>query len=118
VVNTVTSIIHDGTYNLIGAPFYVSLMMVITGAVCVLVFAPRPETKGEPVKKPEPADKQERWKKPEPEKEPVIDVKTGLEKREEPATGGETKPQSKEDAPDTTAELETDMAPEETEDKE
>jgi hypothetical protein len=45
VVNTVTSVIHDGTFNQIGAPFYVSLLMVIMGAVCVLVFAPRPEKK-------------------------------------------------------------------------
>jgi hypothetical protein len=48
VVNTITSIIHDGTYALIRTPFYVSLLLVIVGAVCVLVFAPRP---------PKPADK-------------------------------------------------------------
>jgi hypothetical protein len=51
VVNTVTSIIHDGTFKLIGAPFYVSLAMVIAGAVCVLVFAPRPEKNAEPTRK-------------------------------------------------------------------
>jgi hypothetical protein len=104
VVNTVTSIIHDGTYNLIGAPFYVSLLMVITGAVCVLVFAPRPEPKGEPARKPEPEKKperqEERWKRPEPDKKPEPEMRTEPERDGEPEIGAEKKPETgKDDEP-------------------
>jgi hypothetical protein len=103
VVNTVTSIIHDGTYNLIGAPFYVSLLMVIAGAVCVLVFAPRPASKGEAPRKPEaektPEKNEERWKRPAPEK------------RREPTAEPEEIPESeKDDEPEGTAESDEDEA--------
>jgi len=102
VVNTITTIIHDGTYNLIGAPFYVSLLMVITGAVCVLVFAPRPERKGEPEKKPEPEKKtesrSERWKRPEPEKTPEPETKNEPEKKDKPANDDEKKLETDEEA--------------------
>jgi hypothetical protein len=86
VVNTVTTIIHDGTYNLIGAPFYVSLLMVITGAVCVLVFAPRPEKKAEPEKKLKPE------KRPEPEKQAYRDPERETKPEEEVKSQGEVVP--------------------------
>jgi MFS family permease len=42
VVNTAASVIQSNTYRMIGTPFYVSLLLVIVGAICVLVLAPRP----------------------------------------------------------------------------
>lgn len=52
VVNTFTTIWHEGTYREISPFFYASLMLVIAGAVTVLVFAPRGKS---PEKAPEPA---------------------------------------------------------------
>jgi hypothetical protein len=54
VINTFTTILHEGTYQETTALFYASLMLVIGGAVTVLIFAPRgkPEAKTE---KPKPA---------------------------------------------------------------
>lgn len=48
VVNTFTTIITDNLFGRVGNMFFVSLAMVITGAVIVLVFAPR----GKPPAKP------------------------------------------------------------------
>jgi hypothetical protein len=45
VVNTIASVVHEETFGLISTPFYVALVMVIAGAACVLVFAPRAEKK-------------------------------------------------------------------------
>jgi hypothetical protein len=57
VINTFTTILHEGTYQETSALFYASLMLVIGGAVTVLIFAPRgkAEEKGE---KPKPASKE------------------------------------------------------------
>jgi hypothetical protein len=54
VINTFTTILHEGTYQETTALFYASLMLVIGGAVTVLTFAPRgkPEAK---IEKPAPA---------------------------------------------------------------
>jgi hypothetical protein len=41
VINTFTTILHEGTYQQTTSLFYASLMLVIGGAVTVLVFAPR-----------------------------------------------------------------------------
>lgn len=46
VVNTFTSVIVDGTFRQISAPFLVSLALVICGAVTVLITAPRPKKPG------------------------------------------------------------------------
>ncbi len=45
VVNTFTTLIHEGTFGQIGVMFYGSLLLVILGAVTVLIFAPRPHGK-------------------------------------------------------------------------
>jgi hypothetical protein len=45
VVNTLTTIASEGTAGQVTALFFVSLMLVIAGAVAVLVFAPRSEKK-------------------------------------------------------------------------
>ncbi|GIW93048.1 MAG: hypothetical protein KatS3mg110_1089 [Pirellulaceae bacterium] len=42
IVNTLTTVIREQTYNYVTLPFFVSLAVVIAGAVTVLVFAPRP----------------------------------------------------------------------------
>jgi hypothetical protein len=42
VVNTFITIVHEGTIGQVSLLFYISLVMVIAGAVSVLVFAPRP----------------------------------------------------------------------------
>lgn len=42
VVNTFTTIVRDNAFEYVTWPFFVSLVMVIAGAVTVLVFAPRP----------------------------------------------------------------------------
>jgi len=43
VVNSLVSIAHEKTYNLVSVPFCVSLLIVIGGAVAVLIVAPRPD---------------------------------------------------------------------------
>ncbi|HAN99292.1 MAG TPA: hypothetical protein DCQ98_18520 [Planctomycetaceae bacterium] len=48
VVNTFISTIGAGTYAYIGMPFVVSLLLVVSGAVGVLVFAPRGPHKPSP----------------------------------------------------------------------
>jgi hypothetical protein len=85
VVNTITSVVHDGTLSMIGTPFLVSLLMVIVGAACVLLFAPKPGKKGDdaagvgkPKKEPVPAVK---------EREPVKETT----KEEMPKDEGMTK---------------------------
>lgn len=45
VVNTLTTVWHEGTGRSITAPFYASLMLVIGGAVTVLIFSPKPKPK-------------------------------------------------------------------------
>ncbi len=55
VINTFTTILHEGTYQQTTSLFYASLMLVIGGAVTVLVFAPRGKAEVKPPKaKPEP----------------------------------------------------------------
>jgi hypothetical protein len=49
VVNTMTTILHEGTYRQTTPLFFASLLLVIGGAVTVLLFAPRgkpPEKQG------------------------------------------------------------------------
>ncbi len=41
IVNTLTTVIREQTYSYLTVPFFVSLAVVIAGAVTVLVFAPR-----------------------------------------------------------------------------
>jgi len=54
VINTFTTILHEGTYQQTTSLFYASLMLVIGGAVTVLVFAPRGKAEAKPPKaKPE-----------------------------------------------------------------
>ena len=48
VINTFTTIVTEGLYNKISSMFYYCLLAVIVGAVCVLLFAPRPKPKGKP----------------------------------------------------------------------
>ena len=43
VVNTFTTVVRDQSYDYVTWPFFVSLILVIAGAVTVLVFAPRPQ---------------------------------------------------------------------------
>jgi hypothetical protein len=70
VINTFTTILHEGTYQQTTPLFYASLMLVIGGAVTVLVFAPRGKAEEKPAK-PKPA-------KPKPPAEkkhgPAVDV--------------------------------------------
>ncbi len=56
VINTFTTLVVEGTWSQVQLPFYVSLLMVILGAVTVLVFAPRPS----PPAKPKPAQPEPR----------------------------------------------------------
>jgi drug/metabolite transporter (DMT)-like permease len=42
VVNTMVSIISEGTASQVGAFFYTSLLLVVVGAVIVLIFSPKP----------------------------------------------------------------------------
>ena len=48
VINTLTSTIADQTYNQLEWPFYISLFLVIAGAVTVLTTAPRGKPKPQP----------------------------------------------------------------------
>src|SRR5436190_5990184 len=41
VVNTFVTILHEGTGAFVTTPFYISLFLVIVGAVTVLLFAPK-----------------------------------------------------------------------------
>ena len=52
VVNTFTTILHEGTFAQVTPRFYVSLLMVILGAVTVLIFAPKPGKKPAPAEPP------------------------------------------------------------------
>lgn len=45
VVNTFVTIIHESTAAYVTTPFFISLFLVIVGAVTVLVFAPKPPHK-------------------------------------------------------------------------
>ena len=45
VVNTFTTIVSEGLYGKVSTQFYGALLMVIVGAVCVLIFAPKPKPK-------------------------------------------------------------------------
>jgi hypothetical protein len=51
VINTFTTILHEGTYQQTTPLFYASLMLVIGGAVTVLVFAPRGKAEEKPAKR-------------------------------------------------------------------
>lgn len=55
VVNTFTTVLSEGTLSHLTPPFFVSLGLVIIGAVTVLVFAPKPGKKSGPPQKPEEA---------------------------------------------------------------
>ena len=59
VINTLTSMgksyMNSGEFGTIETPFIVSLCLVITGAVCVLLFAPRNKPAAPPEPEPEPA---------------------------------------------------------------
>lgn len=48
VVNTFTTIVTESLYGKISPYFFYCLIAVICGAVCVLIFAPRPKPKGKP----------------------------------------------------------------------
>jgi hypothetical protein len=65
VINTLTTILHEGTYQQTTAMFFASLMLVVGGAVTVLVFAPRGKVEEKPAK-PKPAEE----KKAQPAAEP------------------------------------------------
>lgn len=67
VVNTFTTVLVDGTLQFITVPFYVSLGLVIAGAVTVLTNAPKPAPKT--IGKPAPAEASD--DKPESEPEEV-----------------------------------------------
>lgn len=69
VINTFTTILHEGTYQQTTSLFYASLMLVIGGAVTVLVFAPR--GKPEPDQpKPQPPKKKQAPAAAKPESAP------------------------------------------------
>jgi hypothetical protein len=68
VINTFTTILHEGTYQQTTAMFFASLMLVIGGAVTVLVFAPRGKVEEKPAK-PKPAE--EKKAKPAAEARPA-----------------------------------------------
>jgi hypothetical protein len=66
VINTFTTILHEGTYQQTTALFYASLMLVIGGAVTVLVFAPRGKAEEKPAKRKPAKPKPPAEKKHEP----------------------------------------------------
>lgn len=45
VINTFATMLGEGTLSQVSVPFFLSLFLVICGAVTVLVFAPKPEAK-------------------------------------------------------------------------
>ena len=49
VVNTFTTIVTENLFGKISSMFFYCLIMVIVGAVCVLIFAPKPKPKKPPV---------------------------------------------------------------------
>lgn len=55
VMNTITTLTETGSWSRVGGMFWVSLLVVITGAVLVLVFAPKPPHKPAPSPSAEPA---------------------------------------------------------------
>ena len=55
VVNTFTTIFTEGLFGMISSYFYLSLLLVVCGAITVLVFAP----KSAPPKPPESLDKKD-----------------------------------------------------------
>jgi hypothetical protein len=81
VINTFTTLVVEGTWGQVQIPFYVSLLMVILGAVTVLVFAPRPS----PPTKPKPAGEQEPRQSEQPSSaaaSPADDTPTDSERAE------------------------------------
>lgn len=50
VVNTLTTMATAGTMTAVSVPFMCSLAVVITGAVTVLIFAPKPKPHAAPAK--------------------------------------------------------------------
>jgi hypothetical protein len=73
VVNTFTTVWHEGTYGELSSLFCASLMLVIGGAVSVLIFAPRggkPAGAAEP-KGPSKASPERTLEKPERPSEPA-----------------------------------------------
>lgn len=56
VVNTFTTIFSEGLFNKVPSMFFYCLLLVIVGAVCVLIFAPRPKPKGKPEPEGKPKD--------------------------------------------------------------
>lgn len=48
VINTFTTIVTESLYGDIQPAFYYCLLMVIMGACCVLIFAPKPKPKAKP----------------------------------------------------------------------
>ena len=50
VVNTFTTVTVEGTLRFVTTPFFISLGLVIFGAVTVLLNAPKPGKKPEPAK--------------------------------------------------------------------
>jgi hypothetical protein len=53
VVNTITTLTETGRWGAIGPQFVIALIVTIIGAVCVLLFAPKPTPPGKVVAKPE-----------------------------------------------------------------
>jgi hypothetical protein len=56
VVNTLTSVIKEGTFGQIEPPFYAMLGLVILGAATVLIFAPKPSHAPPKKEEPEPSE--------------------------------------------------------------
>jgi len=82
VVNTFTTMLSEGTLSQLTPPFFVSLGLVIVGAVTVLVFAPKPG------KKPAPPTDSDQSKDEEPVKDSVEEAKNN-EREEDLAEQGE-----------------------------
>jgi hypothetical protein len=73
VINTLTTTLTQGTLGQISVLFYLSLALVIAGAVTVLVFAPRPG-KGPAKKKADKKPKEKSKKKQEKTKEKAVET--------------------------------------------
>jgi hypothetical protein len=58
VVNTLVTILHESTAAFVTTPFFISLFLVIVGAVTVLVFAPKPPHKPATAKKDAPKEEE------------------------------------------------------------
>jgi hypothetical protein len=95
VVNTLTTTLLEGSIGQISPLFYLSIAMVIGGAVTVLVFAPRPKktaaekkpAKKKPAKEKPAAKKEAPPERAEAERQPLVASETPAAENSEPATG-------------------------------